>query len=103
VTTAEQPAVAERVAIDGYPMDELRGSPPGTLLPSTLLDTSVSCRVGRVDGEQAAVALRYTAHGIENLCLGATLPAARRAWRVSSARLGSRGRRSAHARGRLHQ
>ena len=78
VTTPEQLAIAESIAVDGYPMDELRGSPIGTLLPTSLLGTDVSCRIGRVDGEPVAVALRHTAHGVVNLCLGATLPAARR-------------------------
>ena len=78
VTTAERLAVAESIAVDGYPMDELKGSPAGTLLPPSLLDTDVSCRIGLVDGEPVAVALRHTAHGMVNLCLGATLPAARR-------------------------
>jgi hypothetical protein len=78
VTTPERLAVAESIAVDGYPMDELEGSPAGTLLPPLLLDTGVSCRIGLVDGEPVAVALRHTAHGMVNLCLGATLPAARR-------------------------
>ena len=78
VTTPERLAVAERIAVDGYPMDELSGSPPGTLLPEAVLDTGVVCRIGSVDGEPVAIALRHTAHGMLNLCLGATLPAARR-------------------------
>jgi hypothetical protein len=78
VTTRERLAIAEAIAVEGYPMDELRGSPSGTLIPPSLLGTSVSCRIGLVDGEPVAVALRHTAHGMVNLCLGATLPAARR-------------------------
>jgi hypothetical protein len=78
VTTPERLAVAEKIAVDGYPMGELAGSPPGTLLPESVLGTGVVCRIGSVDGEPVAVALRHTAHGMVNLCLGATLPAARR-------------------------
>ena len=57
--------------------------PIGSLLDTryrieAVLGTGVVCRIGSVDGEPVAIALRHTAHGMVNLCLGATLPAARR-------------------------
>jgi hypothetical protein len=79
---AEQLAVAERVAIDGYPIDEARDEPPGTVLPPGLLGGPLSVRVATLDGAPVAVGNASVGHGIVNLCLGATLPQARRrgAW-----------------------
>ncbi|MGH8991793.1 MAG: hypothetical protein ACRDYV_03650 [Acidimicrobiia bacterium] len=70
-------AVAERVAIEGYPMPEAGGE-PGALLPPALLETGVRVRLGLCDGEPSAVGNSYVGLGVVNLCLGATLPAARR-------------------------
>ena len=42
---------AERIAVEGYPLDEARGLPPGRLFPDALLDTDVRFRIGRLDGE----------------------------------------------------
>jgi hypothetical protein len=78
VRTPERLSVAEQVAVDGYPLDELRGQPTGTAMPQAILSSGVSCRLGLLDGEPAGVGLRHTAHGVVNLCLGATLPRARR-------------------------
>jgi hypothetical protein len=78
VTTPEQLEVVERTVIDGYPMPELAGRPPGSVLPPALLETPVVVRTGFVDDEPAAATLGYAAHGVENLCLAATLPNARR-------------------------
>jgi hypothetical protein len=71
-------AVAERVAIEGYPMPTLAGAPAGSVLPPELLATDVTYRLGHLDGAVAGVAARYVAHGLVNLCLAATLPIARR-------------------------
>ncbi len=78
VTTVEQLAEVERTVIEGYPMPELADRPVGELLPPAVLDTDVVFRLGYVDGQVAAATLRYTGQGIVNLCLAATLPAARR-------------------------
>jgi hypothetical protein len=77
-STPEQLAVAEQVLIEGYPLDEAKGLPPGSLFPPALLHTGFLVRIGRIDGEPVAVGLRYLGYGIANLCLAATLPAARR-------------------------
>lgn len=71
-------AAAERVAVEGYPMPDLVGSPPGEVLAPGLLATDVRYRIGRLDGTPVGVAARYVGHGVVNLCLAATLPAARR-------------------------
>jgi hypothetical protein len=79
--TVEDLLRAEAVLVDGYPMEQARGRPGGTLPPS-LLDTAVAVHIASVDGADVAVGLGHTAHGCVNLCGGATLPAARRtgAW-----------------------
>jgi hypothetical protein len=78
VTTVEDLATTERVAAEGYPIEEAQGAPPGTAFPPSLVDSVVTVRLGLLGGEPVAAALSSTAYGIENLCLGATLPAARR-------------------------
>jgi hypothetical protein len=75
---ADDLAVAEVVAIDGYPIPEAAGGPPGSILPASVLDTGMVVRLGLCDGEPAAVGNSYVGHGVVNLCLGATLPTARR-------------------------
>lgn len=77
-TTAAELETVERIAIEGYPIDECRGMPPGRVLPPAILDTGVLYRYGTLDGEPVAVGGRYVGHGVVNLCLAATLPAARR-------------------------
>lgn len=78
-TSAAELAEAERLVVEGYPMP---GMPTGSLLPESLLDGPVRVRLGLLDGEPVAVGLVFVAHGVVNLCMGATLPAARRrkAW-----------------------
>ena len=78
VTTADDLAVVERTVIDGYPMPEMAGRPPGSVIPPSFLDSSVVVRLGYVDGEPAAATLGYVGRGVVNLCLAATLPNARR-------------------------
>jgi hypothetical protein len=68
----------ERVLIEGYPMPEAAGSPPGTIVPPGVLDHGVRLRLGIVDGEAVAAAAGHVSHGVVNLCTAATLPAARR-------------------------
>lgn len=70
--------VAERVIVDGYPMPQAGGLPPGSLLPPTLTQEGVVVRLGLLEGEPVGVGNVHVGHGVVNLCLGATLPAARR-------------------------
>jgi hypothetical protein len=78
VTTVDDLRTLERIAIDGYPLEEARDSPPGTGFPDALLDTDVRLRLGLVDGEPVSGAAALDAHGVVNLCFAATLPAGRR-------------------------
>lgn len=71
-------AVAEQVVIDGYPLDEARGQPVGAVFPPELLATDLHVRLARLAGEPAGVGAVRVGHGVVNLCLGATLPIARR-------------------------
>ena len=70
--------VAERVLIEGYPMEEAAGDPPGSQLPATLAATDLAVRIGTLDDEPVAVGMSYVGNGLVNLCGGATLPSARR-------------------------
>jgi hypothetical protein len=78
VRTPEALALAEQTMIEGYPVPGPPDRPVGSLLPPSLLDTDMVFRLGRVDGEVAAATRGYVAHGVVNLCMAATLPAARR-------------------------
>jgi len=78
VTDAESLRDLERIAIDGYPIDEAKGSPPGTVFPDAVLDTPMTLRVGLVDGEPVSGAAAFHARGVVNLCFAATLDAGRR-------------------------
>ncbi|HEX4866014.1 MAG TPA: hypothetical protein VFV32_00150 [Acidimicrobiales bacterium] len=71
-------AVAESLAIEGYPIPHLATAPAGSVLAPGVLSTTVRYRIGHVDGAPVAVAADHVAHGVVNLCLAATLPAARR-------------------------
>lgn len=77
-STSEDLAVAERIVIDGYPMEEARDLPPGRLFPQSLVESGLLVRLGLLDGAPVAVGNVHVGHGLVNLCLGATLPAARR-------------------------
>lgn len=82
VRVAETPAdlaVAEQIAVDGYPIPELAGRPPNSLFGAALLSPGgVRHRIGYLDGRPVAAAANLVAHGCVNLCFAATLPAARR-------------------------
>ncbi len=67
----------ERVVVDGYPVPEAAGLPAGTMMDRGLLETGIRYRLGRLDGRPVAAASSFAAHGVVNLCLAATLPAAR--------------------------
>ena len=75
---ADEVGEFERVLIEGYPMPEAAGSPPGSIVPSGVLDHGVRLRLGIADGEVVAAAAGHVSHGVVNLCTAATLPAARR-------------------------
>ena len=71
-------ALVERILIDGYPMPELDGLPVNRALGPALLGSAVRHWIGYLDGTPIAAAASHAAHGVVNLCLAATLPAARR-------------------------
>ncbi|HYF44610.1 MAG TPA: hypothetical protein VD926_00275 [Acidimicrobiales bacterium] len=77
-SSADEYATAERVVVEGYPIDEARGLPAGSVLPEALGGTGLVVRLGLLEGEAVGVGNVFVGHGIANLCLGATLPAARR-------------------------
>ena len=78
VTTVDDLHTLERLAVDGYPLDEARDEPPGSLFPEPMLASDVTLRLGLVDGEPVSGAAALDAHGVVNLCFAATLPAGRR-------------------------
>ncbi len=78
VDDEESLAVFERVAVDGYPMDEAKGLPVGSAFPPAFLRSGMTCRIAYVDGEPAAIGAGFVRHGVVNLCTAATLPNARR-------------------------
>ena len=82
--SAEDLALAERIVIGGYPVPELDGLPANRALGPALLESAVRHWVGYLDGIPVAAAASHAAHGVVNLCLAATLPAARRrgVWRT---------------------
>lgn len=76
--SAEDFALAERIAIDGYPLEVAKGCRPGSLFPPALAHTDLAVRLGLLDDEPVDIGNVVVAHGLVNLCLGATQPAARR-------------------------
>jgi hypothetical protein len=70
-------ALIERIVTDGYPVPELGGLPANRALGPALLGSSVRHWIGYLDGTPVAAA-SHAAPGGVNLCLAATLPAARR-------------------------
>jgi hypothetical protein len=76
--SADDLALVERIVIGGYPVPELDGLPPHRALGPALLSSAVRHWLGYLDGTPSAAAASHAAHGVVNLCLAATLPAARR-------------------------
>jgi hypothetical protein len=76
--TAADYALAERVAIEGYPLEVDGDTGEGSIFPASLGERGLLVRLGSVDGTPVGVGNRFVGHGVVNLCLGATLPAARR-------------------------
>ena len=63
-TAPENFATAERVAVEGYPFEQARGLPTGSLLPPALAGTDPIVRLGQLDGETVAVGNVVIAHGL---------------------------------------
>jgi hypothetical protein len=78
VETVDELRTVERIAIDGFPIDAAKGSPPGTAFPDPVLDSDVRLRLGLVDGEAVSAGAVLVRRGVVNLCFAATLPAGRR-------------------------
>jgi hypothetical protein len=76
--TADELALAERLACEGYPLPEALGAAPNSVYAEGTLETPLLVRLGRVDGEPVSVAASFLAHDVVNLCLAATLPSGRR-------------------------
>jgi hypothetical protein len=76
--SADDLALIERILIDGYPMPELDRLPANRALGPALPGSAVRHWIGYLDGTPSAAAASHAAHGVVNLCLAATLPAARR-------------------------
>jgi GNAT superfamily N-acetyltransferase len=69
----------ERVAIDGFPLEEVADAPPGTAVNDAWLDDPRRrLWVGYVDGRPVAASSAWVEVGINNVTLVATLPDARR-------------------------
>lgn len=69
----------ERVAIDGFPLEEAAGAPPGTVVNDALLDDPRRrLWVGYVDHRPVTASSAWVEHGINNVSMVATLPDARR-------------------------
>lgn len=81
VKLAREPAdyrTADQIVVQGYPIDDARGRPPGCVIPEALTSTGLEVRLGLIDGEPVAAGEVFVSHGVTNLCMGATLPQARR-------------------------
>jgi hypothetical protein len=79
----------ERVAIEGYPFDELRPITRGALLgPAVLADPAFHAWVGYEGGSPVTIGTSYVAHGLNVFALGVTLPEhrGRGAWHVMARR-----------------
>jgi hypothetical protein len=92
VTTPQGMADAERVLVDGYPIEQAAHAASGAVLKPALLNGELEVWLGNLDGEPVGVGAALAAHGLVNLAMDATLPAARRrgVWRaIVAARAGS--------------
>jgi hypothetical protein len=80
VTSVADLRAFEQVVLDGYPMPPATDGGP-TFAPP-LLGSALRLRVAHLDGGPVATGGSHVAHGVVNLCMAATLPAARRrgAW-----------------------
>lgn len=76
--TADELAVVECIVVEGYPLPEMAGRGPNLIFGTGLVSGPIVHRIGYLDGTPVAAAASHVAHGVVNLCLAATLPAARR-------------------------
>lgn len=79
----------ERVAIEGYPLDELMDEPPGGVAPPALLDDERFSFWSGLDGDTAVhAAMSFESRGLGSLAFGATLEPYRHRghWRASAVR-----------------
>jgi hypothetical protein len=75
VTTREQLAMLERIAIAAYPLEGLEKNPPYSLFAPSLLDMShVHLVLGFHGDKPVGVAVGFISHGINQVMLIATLP-----------------------------
>jgi hypothetical protein len=74
----EDVGVFERVLVEGFPLHEAAGMPPGGIFPASVVDRGLRLRLGVLDGEPVGTGVVYVAHGVVNLSAAATLPDARR-------------------------
>jgi hypothetical protein len=89
VTDGRTLADWERVAIEGFPFDDLRPASPGRLVdPRLLADRCFHAWVGYLDGEPVSIGTSYLAHGVNVFTLGVTLPdhRGRGAWQLHARR-----------------
>lgn len=68
----------ERVVVEGYPLDDLIGGPPGSLAdPRLLSDERLRLAIGRQSGAPASIGTLFTDDGVGCFALGVTRPEAR--------------------------
>jgi hypothetical protein len=75
----------ERVAIEGYPLDELQATRSGSFVDERILtDPRLHAWVAYADGRPIAIGTSYVVHGLHVPTLGVTLPAyrGRGAWHI---------------------
>ena len=91
VHTPAELAAWERVVVEGYPMDDLRGARPGDLDPPALLDDPrLRFWTSSVDGAPVTASAQFVAHGLAGFAMGVTLASGRRSghwWRHVQLRL----------------
>lgn len=68
----------EQVLIEGFPVPELTGLPPGSVFGPTLLDDNrFHCWLGWLNSQPVTAAASYISHGLVDVIFLATLPHAR--------------------------
>jgi GNAT superfamily N-acetyltransferase len=79
ISTDDERLTFERVMIEGFEMDEMRGSPPGSLIaPGMLADSRFGAWLGYLGDEAVAGAASMVENSIVEVVMVATLPQARR-------------------------
>ena len=79
VTGDDELHIFERIAIEGFPMDEMRGAPPNSLFtPSMLADPRFGAWLGYLGDEPVSGAASMLEDGMVDVVMVATLPQARR-------------------------